>query len=227
MTQSLKYVVFLVAILFKFASPVLAVPVSMNTIMHATYSGIVIHGTDNGHNFGSNSLLDGQSFTASFIYDTAIGRYTSPELDQVAGGLSHGNQSPIISASIRMNGIEFFFPGRGLGVVSITQGYSVLHSAQDPIYDSSIYLTKYLDEFDNPLNLLSTFTVLGNDILPPGFIHQGFAAFGKDEAILSIRGLKVANVSAVPLPAGLPLLLSGIMALGLAWRRGRTSAHAG
>jgi hypothetical protein len=107
-------------------------------------------------------------------------------------------------------------------------GHSLIfHSAQDPIYGIGIELSEYRNNIDIPLNLTTPFTVSGNNLLPPGFTYQGFVNFGNGSAVLAVSSVKLANLSSVPLPAGLPLLASGILVFGLMGKRRRISPHAG
>jgi hypothetical protein len=230
MTQIFKNMVFLVALLVGLAAPARAVPVPVNTLMQATFSGIVVSGNDAHNVFGGSLLLDGEAFVASFKYNTAIGRHTSPIIDQIFGGLSLGSQSPIISASITINGISYDFLGWGYGEASVNKGpgYSAFHlNAQDPAYGIGISLTEYRNDNSLPSVLTTPFSVAGSGLLLPGSTTQGFVNFGSGSATLGVNNLKVVSLSPVPLPAGLPLLVSGVMLLGLAGWRGRTSAHAG
>jgi hypothetical protein len=230
MTQILKNMVFLVAVLVGLAAPARAVPVPVNALMQATFSGMVVSGNDPHNVFGGSLLLDGEAFIASFKYNTAIGRHTSPIIDQIFGGLSLGSQSPIISASITINGISYDFLGWGYGEASVNNdsGHSSISlSAQDPAYGAGISLTEYRNDSSLPVVLTTPFTATSSGLLPPGVTAQGFVSFGSGSATLGINSVKVISLSPVPLPAGLPLLISCIMALGLAARRGRNAIHSG
>ncbi len=230
MTQIFKNMVFLVTVLVGLAAPACAVPVPVNAMMQATFSGTVVSGNDAHNVFGGSLLLDGEAFIASFKYNTAIGRHTSPVIDQIFGGLSLGSQSPMISASITINGISYDFLGWGYGQASVANGLghsSFSLSAQDPAYGSGITLTEYRNDTSLPSVLTTPFSVAGAGLLLPGSSAQGFVNFGSGSATLGVNNLKVVSLSPVPLPAGLPSLVSGILVLCLAARRSRTIAHAG
>lgn len=230
MTQIFKTMAFLVAVLLGLAAPARALPLPVNDLMQATFSGVIVNGNDAHNVFGGSLLLDGEAFVASFKYNTAIGRHTSPVIDQIFGGLSLGTQSPIISASITINGISYDFLGWGYGEASVSNGsgHSAFHvSAQDPAYGTGISLTEHRNDTVLPVVLTTPFNIAGAGLLPPGFTAQGFVNFGSGSAALSIRSVTVASLSPVPLPQGLPLLVSGIMVLGLAGSRSRNTSHAG
>ena len=220
MTQTLKIAGLFVTVLVGLSAPAQAVPV--NTLMQATYTGVVISGTDDSHIFGNANSLDGQAYTAIFRYDTAVGHQSTAILDQIIGGLAMGTRNPVIHASIRINGLSYDFSNLASGEVTYTDGKAVFHSAQDQGHNNGIYLAEYFDQFDVPVDLSATFTTTGSGLLPPGF-----ARFGNGSAFLSVKSLQVATVSTVPLPAGLPLLASGVVAIGLIGRRRRNRINAG
>jgi hypothetical protein len=92
MTQIFKNTALLIAVILGLLSPAKAVPVPVNAVMQATYSGVILNGTDSHNIFGGSILLDGEAFIASFTYNTAIGRHTSPVFDKIYGGLAFGSQ---------------------------------------------------------------------------------------------------------------------------------------
>jgi hypothetical protein len=228
MTQIFKSIAVLVAVLLGLVTPARAVPV--NALMQASFSGVIVSGNDAHNIFGGSLLLDGEAFLATFKYDTTIGRHTSPVIDQIFGGLSLGSKSPIISASITINNVSYDFLGWGYGEASLSQGGgrgSFYLSAQDPLYGTGLSLTEYRNDAALPISLSTPFSLAGANLLPPGSYAQGLVNFGSGSADLAIHSITVTSLSPVPLPAGLPMLVSGIMALGFTARRSGKSPHAG
>ena len=161
MTQTLEIVGRFVTALVGLSAPAQAVPV--NTLMQATYSGVVISGTDDSHIFGNTNTLDGQAYTAMFKYDTAVGHQTTATVDQIIGGLAMGTRNPVIHASIRINSLRYDFSGLASGEVTYTDGRAVFHSAQG--HNNGIYLVEFFGQFDVPVDLSATFTAMGSGIL--------------------------------------------------------------
>jgi hypothetical protein len=199
-----------------FASPALAVT------MKAVYSGIVINGNDPDEIFGQTDNLEGAPYVATFTYDTDIERQSSPVFDQVYGGLPFVTPSPMLSADILINGITFNFDVSEYGQATTyndgTVSY-IYHAAEGPARIPRIFLYEYRDDVSIPRDLTATFSVLGDGLFAPGFSQQGYFDFEVGDGELLINSVKVSQLSAVPLPAGLPLLATGLAVLGAARRR--------
>jgi hypothetical protein len=222
MAQTLKVAIVLGLITIGFASTASAVT------MQATYTGTVIDGRDRTLLFGSGGILDGLSYIATFVYDTDIGRQSSPQFNQVYGGAAFGNPSPMLSSDITIGGMTFSFGGAHYGQATNSNDGAasyIYHAAQGASGTPFIYLYEYRDDLAIPLDITSAFAVVGEGLVAPGFAYQGFFDFGAGYGALSIDSVKVTQISAVPLPASLPLVVSGLACLGLIRRRKAKSTH--
>jgi hypothetical protein len=92
-------------------------------IVSVTYTGTVSGGLDITGVFGSpGASLDGQGFTARYVFDTTRG-FTSSHTDAsytsstALGGSAYGAESPALYANLTINGITFSIPGDSAGEI--------------------------------------------------------------------------------------------------------------
>ena len=80
-----------------------AIPASAAT-MKAVYSGKVNYGYDMTGVFGTAGAdLSGLDYVLTYVYDTSKGyRWTSGGYDQIYGGEWYGEESPVLSATLKI-----------------------------------------------------------------------------------------------------------------------------
>jgi hypothetical protein len=216
--------------------------------MQAVYTGTVTSSSNSTGEFGVAAVdgLDGLAYVLTFLYDTDVGTPTIfPTNTTIQGGTAPGNSapSPMISASLTINGVTRTINGTYQGVVSQQQDAFDLaqHFAQDATdfdgigIDLQYTLQTYMIASDlaTSSDLTQPFTLTG---LTPS-VGSGLFQFSR-----RVDGVEVENASGslyfdtltvsayvapdpdpevpvVPLPAGLPLLVGGLGALALLRRR--------
>lgn len=207
----------------------------------ASYSGVVLAGTGsdpNGSNptydalnyFGLGSNLIGAGFTAQFRYDTSLGvAVTDATTDSRYGGPAAGCgacQSPILAASITLNGITDTFNVGGAGYANVTV---------NPMgWRQTFFSTGYFDNnggnilqlfvlnAPNPLILGSAF--VGSDVGNLGPPDTNPFAMGVEFGTKSYR-LALSNRSVtlapIPEPATWGLMIIGFAGAGAMLRSRR------
>ncbi len=204
--------------------------------MKATYSGYVFSSSDLTNMFGSGggSSMDGLPYTLSFTYDplaAGVGRNTSSVLDNSFGGTATGFTSPIVAAALTINGHREQVSGSYTGYIYNFESFFTTQFAEDYANDGILESSRKLQGFAYdfslgiPVNLGSAFDVtpeprLGTATFSFSSIHspsqqQTVLTYGN----LKVDRLSVRSVSAVPLPATLPLLASAVGALAVSRRK--------
>jgi PEP-CTERM motif len=171
----------------------------------AIYTGTV-YGYDNIGIFGGGSLA-GDSFVARYVFDPTLGGYqfSSPTQNSSYGGPALGGGSPIISASLTINGQTFDFLGDYFGEAAGANDGSYseqFHQADDGNWNT--YMYNYIHNFTATLpaslGMPLSYTVGSGDYSGGGFQVS----------------------SGVPEPATWAMLLIGFAGLGFAgYRRAR------
>lgn len=210
-------------------------------VMVATYTGTV-QGTVgiNGEFGGIGSSLDGVRFVATYIYDPsrAAFRGSASYSDAAYGGsfFGSGNLGPVISASLRINGITVEYGSQYYSalIASInSELISIRHQVNDYFVVSNIeiqtYLQAYIYSVDSPNSLDSTYDgspsgadaalsagAFGYSIRNSVTGHQDFA-YG----ILVPDHLTVSALGGVPEPSTWALTIGGFGVAGVALRRRR------
>jgi hypothetical protein len=194
--------------------------------------------------FGTNSNLTGRKYDMTYVYDLGKdGIFRSSYLDS-AEQAYFGTASPIVSASFSVNGVTEQIAGQTYGQVAISSypnlyfpgsGYSnfIQYTAGDQFWSGSLVTTKiatmsYNGFFDNlpiPGNLETPYSYDMSSLPFAGQFSHAIVDTSTNGYLLKTDGILIANnikvsavpVSAVPLPATLPLLavcISGLAFLG-------------
>jgi hypothetical protein len=218
---------------------------SAATVMIATFTGSVFSGGDGTGFFGlgQNADLAGEGFTAIFRYDTSLGiATTSPVYDGRLGGPQNGTVSPIVFASLEINGVTDMLEVFGNGSANVHRGFDTWE--QTYAYTDSFAMNGAGDQIISVLELfvlssptplaLTTPYVGGNLVFNEGPLrtpqvnHQVFdhaAGYSVNyNAIFSPVQVVLAPYVAVPEPATWATLITGFMAVGAMLRRRRQVA---
>lgn len=206
----------------------------------ANYSGQVVSSAGSGPNaistydtfgfFGLGSNLAGSSFTAQFKYDTSRGvAFTDSNTDSLFGGpqaFCGDCLSPILEASITVNGITDHFNVGGAGYANVTinpMGWRQTFFALGFLDNVSYHkLQLFVLNAPNPLVLGSEFT--GSDVLNLGAPDEVPYAEGR---ILGSKDYRLAlsnrsvTLTAVPESATWGLMIIGFAGAGAMLRSRR------
>lgn len=216
--------------------------------MQAVYTGTVFSSGNTTGEFGVAAVdgLDGLGYVLTFLYDTDVGTVvTFPTNTSFIGGTDSGTlgPSPIISASLSINGVTRSIAGASQGSISqqqdsldIAQHFALDETAYDGIGTDlaySLFITISGSDFATSSDLTQPFTLTG---LTPSAGSGRFQLIRHEDGVnvenatggLYVETLTVSayvapdpdtEVPVVPLPAGLPLLVGGLGALALLRRR--------
>lgn len=114
----------------------------------ATYSGTLASGQDRTGVFGpAGGDLGGAAFVASFTYDKALGGSQSTDgstYQYSFGGVADGNGSPIVSASITINGFTKALIGDYYGVAYTTTSPFTEHYAVDYVDTPQLFVHSWV-----------------------------------------------------------------------------------
>lgn len=218
------------------------VPAAEAAIVTIDVTGTIDYGYDLTGIFGAvDSSLTGQTANLKLVFDTSKGlRTTTVTNDTLVGDPSieatFGN--PFVSSSVTVNGLTHAFATAsrfGADLEQPSTGSESTVQAQEPTVLAGIYngvfMSQIWDLFSNvPAGLESSFSYdpamgpsnAGFEIAQINSAQDGLDVFTYG-SLSSIRGTYTVTgveppVSAVPLPASLPLLLAGIAALA-GWKR--------
>jgi hypothetical protein len=202
----------------------------------ATYTGSVITGYDTTGVFGvANTSLVGATWTAQYTYDRSLStvNFSGSNYDSSYGGTDYGGPSPIIAATITINGVTRSIPSDTYAEASVGE-YFVLNAARrDTIIATTLtsyQLVIYGELTGGPTQLEQNF---GPVALTNGagyfayklqntdtgvFTHNAEATFG------NITSYQISDVAAVPEPASWAMLIAGFGLVGATSRRRRAVA---
>ena len=230
----MKAVSLLTAPLFISAGVLLSTVGASATIVKAEYTGTVSQGYDGGGLFSSpGSDLAGLSFVADFLYDTERGTWVeqSPTSNRLEGGpgTQSGGESPVLTASLEINGRTATFAPNDIGQILAKNGSSQGVN-QQLIGTQDSANTQLIVGFGNNQGQASgdipvtidkplTFTAGPDDTGSGDFVFANALTSG------SLRPVTL-TYSVVPEPGTWAMMLTGFAVLGLAGavRVSRTAA---
>jgi PEP-CTERM motif len=215
-----------------FAAPAAA------TLVGVTYWGTVFDGYDVTGVFGTaGANLDGDSYVAHYVFDTTQGdTYSSATYNYAYGGSAYGVASPLVSASVTINGNSVSIVGDYYAQID---GYNdggfseQFHLAEHYTNDGITVTNNYNDDsiWSNsgaiPSSLTKPFTynvAPGDGTYSYVLISTYDYATGNYDtytyADASLTRLTVGPVGSVPEPSTWAMMMLGFAGLGFAaWRR--------
>lgn len=210
-------------------------------VMLATFTGTVAQGGDYTDFFGLGGVLDNANFTAIFKYDTSLGiATTGPMVDVRSGGPTWGGVSPILSASLVINGVTDVFNTSGNGSANVTvnaEGWEQTFLYTDTSFSSGAFtdygfLQLFVLSVPTPL-FLTTPYVGGNKVFAAGPVETNMVTHYRTDGGLDVINYAGSFVTqqvvlspfAVPEPGTWALMIVGFGGVGLMLRR-RTSVAA-
>ena len=206
------------SLLMSFLSPASAEIVTLN------YTGIVQLA------FGSDTSLVGDTYTATYVFDTSVGIYNQTPTQNyidVYGGSSYGAPSPLLSESITINAESEVLTDPSYGELILCSVCVGTNSGLEEVAGASTSMTNILYaegspvQFPTSLDVSEFFSVVSNTT--GGQASRG--QFWPDDLELLPESVDVSIVT--PVPAALPLFATGLGALALlGWRRRRQNAAA-
>jgi hypothetical protein len=231
MSSRFKSIILAAVALACFASmalPAFAVP------MKAVFSGAVSGSNDqtNYYGQGTGPALDGLAYTLTFLYDPqtpGANRATNGFYDTAYGGTLFGPAvaSPIQSAVLTIGGVSHDVSPAQYSAGLAYGGSYYQQVAQDTFDDGASF-----NRYNYVTQIVYGSSVTSDLEAPLGIFAMAFPPYGQFQfsnfdyalgqyAYLASGSLAATSltVSAVPLPAALPLFAAGIGALGVIARR--------
>jgi hypothetical protein len=216
--------------------------------MQAVYSGTVSSSNETSvsNNIGmfnlgiGSDLLTNQAFTLTFTYDPSlfgVVKLSSATSNTASGGAfdTPASRSPIYNAELVINGVTKKIFSNAFGFVgnrNATGDYnSAFHSTLSQYIDANFNVTEnYLEGGIGdtglmiPLGLETPYHVVLDTLLSLSNGHFDFnvhddSLSGFSERSFGTFSATELTVSAVPLPAALPLLAAGLIGLGAVSRK--------
>lgn len=223
----------LLGVLATLASFGLVAPASA-ALIQETVTGTVSAGRDNTGEFGvANTNLTGASFTAIYSFDTSLGHYVHDSLGSVvSGGPINGSTSPLLSASMTINGHTLLIPG-GWSSGMIGETSTVNLFADDLTATGRMYADVFTIFISSSTNLFTAGNILSpiSYVVQSGDVFYGEFLYGGTGAGRGLLDYNVALLlaptslttrvaaSAVPEPETYAMLLAGLGWLGFTVRR--------
>jgi len=191
------------------------------------FQGVVYSGGfDSADLFGGGYILAGANFTATYLYNPNQGSVTTSNLAYGGIGYYPRSLSPILDASITINGLTANIAGND----NSWNGYlmatgSIIEADFCPVYEGGCTQRLLIhDDGGGP----PTLTYFGNFLLEADRTGQfiGVGINGLEDSF-GLAATSVELTEPTPLPAALPLFATGLGALGLfGWRRKRKAQAA-
>lgn len=206
------------------------------TVMLATYTGTVSGGYDITDVFGLNGDFAGVGFKAVFKYDSTLGLVNPDVDDGRIGGPTFGGVSPILAATLEINGVTDTFDTFEDGAANVYIGEDTweqtFHYTGAFYVDGPVWAENFLQLFvlsaPTP-TLLTTPYAGGNKTFNEGPKETNKAGYFRKEGATLVKDYKlsletdrvVVRPAPVPEPATWTVLITGFVGVGLMLRRRR------
>jgi hypothetical protein len=196
------------------------------TIVTVVYTGTVYEGYDRTGIFGAaGGDLAGDSYVARYVFDTTQGLHFGPTSS--FGGSYYGALTPVVSASVTINGHFASLNGTWSGVID-AESFGFFANAEEHSINNDIeigkhsiniiYSLSYTDPVINPFTYLVKKTDLTEAEI--GFFNYDYVSQKYAQNASAHATLNTLTVSTgVPEPSTWALLLLGFAGLGFAGHR--------
>jgi PEP-CTERM motif len=196
-------------------------------VLTLTFTGVA-HGNDASGYFGGGQLSE-VAYTAVYTYDTSLGQnITNPNVYAIQGDGTV--PSPILSASITINGMTFNVPTAVLSTgntniseenTSATGLLKPFGNVSDSTGDQFFNFLQTSDPLAPVVTGLDTQFSYSHVGFDPTYVSFGLFEFGSSEIDLSSF---TASVAAVPEPSSWAMMILGFLGLGWMVRRRKGGA---
>jgi len=220
------------------AAGLLAAMPAAAAVQTARYSGTVAFGFDQTGVFAApGSSLAGYSWVATYTYNRFLGGFYNTDgftYDVSYGGVANGypGLSPMISASITINGVTRSVAGAYSAQVATYTSPYVAHNAEDYSNDGITQVYNYIANFNYPAGAPASLDLnFGPVAATGGFGYTSWQTYdfatgtNTEFAYANLGSDAVYSVGiAVPEPASWAMLIAGFGLVGTALRRRRAPA---
>jgi hypothetical protein len=207
--------------------------------MKAVYEGTVSGSYDETDLFGKGSgsnVLDGQTFSLTYVFDPdlpGVVNASSFASSSVYGGTFYRATNPTLSALLNIGGTTFSMRADWFGFTANSNdgptSFSYVNLGDNSVTGTSYETYRiYAYAFDAtkvvPLDMTTPFSIdpVSGFAGAFSFTQYNFSTNGyslNTYGNLDVKSLNVSRVSAVPVPAALPLLVTGLAMAGAISRR--------
>lgn len=194
-------------------------------IITVTYTGSFLYGTDRAGVFGAAGAdLTNDTFTALYQFDTNEGQLTlSPTRNALVGGSYWGYATPLVDATLTVNGASIAFGGSYYGHVMSNDngGFSDLETGAGEIKSGSYsFLSFMMTDFSRtlPIDITKSFkSAFGGEGSLQYLTSQGVVGASGE---LNASSVSLSVSSRVPEESTWGMILCGFAGLGcMAYRR--------
>jgi hypothetical protein len=194
---------------------VVSAPPAEATVVYVTYTGTISSGSDSGGVFGQAGSLRGESFTASYVFDTGSFADTSSTENFVFGGTTFGTPSPLIDpAVLTIGGVSINIRGNSVGEIQGINGPGAFSEQLHRAYDtngSAVENSIFNFSGGLPASITTPFTY---HVTSSDGGSSDFSAFGAS-GNMSVDTLTVSLTPLSPVPLHPLPLLGQMLLMGL------------